>query len=67
MVGNFLLQFLFFSVKRPNGLSLRPDGCRLGVRTVRLHVRTRAVCCMLMWQRASERASDLSRGGPYTV
>lgn len=54
----FFLQFLLFSVKRPNGLSLRPDGCGSGVQTVRLHVGTRAACRMLIWQRSSGRVND---------
>jgi len=37
---------MFFSVKRL-------EGCGSGVRTVRLHVQTRAACHMLMWQRVS--------------
>jgi len=37
------LQFMFFSVKRLDGLLLRPDVCGLDGRTVRGHVRTRVV------------------------
>jgi hypothetical protein len=42
--ANFSSVFSFFSVKRPDGLSLRSDGCGSDGRTVRLHVRTRATC-----------------------
>jgi hypothetical protein len=59
--------FLFFSVKRPNGLSLRPDGCGSDSRTVRLHVQTHAAYHMLMWQRASGWVSDQSERGPYRL
>jgi hypothetical protein len=58
---------MFFSVKRPDDLSLCLDGCGSGVRTVRLHVRTRAACRMLMWQHASGRVSEPSGWGPHRL
>jgi hypothetical protein len=42
--ANFSLSFCLFSVKRPDGLSLRPNGCGFVNRTIMLHVRTRAAC-----------------------
>jgi hypothetical protein len=38
----FSLSFCLLSVKRPDGLSLRPDGCGSDGRMVMLHIRTRA-------------------------
>jgi hypothetical protein len=60
------LQFLFFSVKRPDGLSLCSDRCVSNGRMVRLHVRMNAACHMLMWQQASGRVNK-SGQGPHRV
>jgi hypothetical protein len=59
------LQFLFFSVKHPNGLSLDPDECGSGVRTVRIHVQTLAACRMLIRQLKSGQVSDTYEWGPH--
>jgi hypothetical protein len=63
----FFLQFLFFSVKRPDGLFMHLDRCGTGGRTVRLHVQTHVACRMLMWQRSSEGVSELFGLGPHRL
>jgi hypothetical protein len=54
-------------VKRPDGLSLRLDGCGLDNRMVRLHVQMHSACRMLMWQRESGWVSDPFGRGPHRL
>jgi hypothetical protein len=59
------LQFLFFSVKRPDSLLLSPDECSSDGLTVRWTFGHAWFCRMLMWQPAFGRVSDASRRLPY--
>jgi hypothetical protein len=48
----------------PDGNVTRPDARFSNGRTVRLHVRTRAACHMLMWHRTFGRVMSLPDGDP---
>jgi hypothetical protein len=60
--AKFSLSFCLFSVKRPDGLSWRLDGCGSVGQTVMLHIRTRMAPTF-----SSRRVNEPSGLGPHSL